>query len=121
MAGVLTLLTERKYTGEEVEVDLSGFGLRSNVLSPASGILEDSLLGYPDPLPHIDLNLRLIIAACMATEPQDRPSLSQLSTWVYTYVSRTDAEYYNYNPGGTYFESDENIRSIIQRFVLDAA
>ncbi|RYO81300.1 hypothetical protein DL762_007209 [Monosporascus cannonballus] len=73
MASVIILETDKRYMGEEIEVDLSQFGRPNNILSPASGILPDAgsrdMDPNLDPCPHIDLGLRHIVAACMAEDP----------------------------------------------------
>ncbi|KAI0850380.1 hypothetical protein F5Y00DRAFT_260678 [Daldinia vernicosa] len=120
MADVLTLQTDSKYTGAEIEVDLSRLGYSSAVLSPASGILGDPEYGDPDPLPYIDRDMRLIIAACMASDPQDRPKIVDLERWVYSEVSNTQPAYYGTNPGGATWESNETIYDIVQKCIFNA-
>ncbi|KAI0117445.1 hypothetical protein F4814DRAFT_459529 [Daldinia grandis] len=120
MAGVLTLETESKYTGTEVEVGLNRLGYSSAVLSPSSGILGDPEYGEADPLPHIDRDMRLIIAACMASNPQERPKMVDLERWVYSEVSNTQPGYYGTNPGGAAWESNDTICDIMQQCIFNA-
>ncbi|KAI1642266.1 kinase-like domain-containing protein [Daldinia loculata] len=120
MAGVLTLQTDWKYTGAEIEVDLSRLGYSSVVLSPASGIFGNPEYDEPDPLPYIDRDMRLIIAACMASNPQDRPEIFDLERWIYSEVSNTQPAYYGINPGGATWESNETIYNIVQQCIFNA-
>ncbi|KAI1660301.1 kinase-like domain-containing protein [Daldinia decipiens] len=120
MATILTLQTDWKYTGEDVQVDLSRLGYSSAVLSPASGILGGPEHDEPDPLPYIDRDMRLIIAACMASNPQDRPMMVDLERWVYSEVSNTQPAYYGINRGGAEWESNETICNIVQQCIFDA-
>ncbi|KAI2465731.1 hypothetical protein F4781DRAFT_408091 [Annulohypoxylon bovei var. microspora] len=116
MASIIGLQTDRKYTGEEIEVDLSVLNGSDSVLSPASGILEDQDSGSPDPFPEVDLHLRLITAACMASEPGERPSLAELENWVVNGVSYGESRY-----GGSNWERDNTIRAVVQRYIFDAS
>ncbi|OTB11578.1 hypothetical protein K445DRAFT_213462 [Daldinia sp. EC12] len=120
MASVLRLQTHSKYTGAEVEIDLSKLGYSPNTLSPAAGILGDPEYGEPDPLPHIDRDMRLIVAACMANEHRDRPSLVDLERWIYSEVSNTYPAYYGANPGGARWEDNTTIKEILQECILNA-
>ncbi|KAI1802413.1 kinase-like domain-containing protein [Daldinia bambusicola] len=120
MASIFTLQTDSKYTGAEIEVDLSKLGYPSDTLSPAAGILGDPDNAEPDPLPHIDRDMRLIVAACMASEPQDRPSLADLEQWVYNEVNNTHPAYYGANPGGARWEENITISEILQECIFNA-
>ncbi|KAI1465828.1 uncharacterized protein F4812DRAFT_461517 [Daldinia caldariorum] len=119
MASIFALQTDLKYTGAEVEVDLSKLGYPSYTLSPAAGILGDPDNAEADPLPHIDRDMRLIVAACMASDPRDRPTLADLERWVYSEVSNTYPAYYGANPGGATWEENATIRHILQESARD--
>ncbi|OTB07671.1 hypothetical protein M426DRAFT_242319 [Hypoxylon sp. CI-4A] len=121
MASIIQLRTHSKYTGEEVDVDLSSIGCYASILSPASGILGDYEYGDPDPYPSIDRDLRLTIAACIASEPRHRPSLADLEKWILYKVHYVVPEHYATAPGGVAWESNIIIRHIIQRCVFDAS
>ncbi|KAI1417337.1 kinase-like domain-containing protein [Hypoxylon sp. FL1857] len=117
MAGIISLETNKKYSGGEIEVDLSRFGYMDLVLSPAAGILGDREVGEPDPYPYVDGDLRYIISACMATEPTDRPSLAQLEEWATEKVYKGQpTDYLN----DVAWETDQNIRTIVQNCIFNA-
>ncbi|KAI1205326.1 uncharacterized protein F4807DRAFT_464804 [Annulohypoxylon truncatum] len=115
MATIIGLQTDRKYTGEEIEVDLSALNRSEIVLSPASNLLEDRDMGTPDPFPQVDLHLRLITAACMASDPGERPSLAELENWVVNGISYGADKY-----GNITLERDNTIRKIVQQFIFNA-
>ncbi|KAI1454256.1 kinase-like domain-containing protein [Annulohypoxylon moriforme] len=116
MATLIGMQTDRKYTGEEMEVDLSTLNRGEAVLSPASNLLEDVDMGTPDPFPQVNLQLRLIVAACMASDPNDRPSLAELENWILSGASGGASNYNNVR-----FERDTTIQTIVQRFIFDAS
>ncbi|RYP10776.1 hypothetical protein DL765_007987 [Monosporascus sp. GIB2] len=124
MASVIILEIDKRYTGGEIEVDLSQFGRPNNVLSPASGILPDAGNGDMDlsldPCPHIDLDLRHIVAACMAEDPNQRPTLAELEKWVYTHVCNDYPVRYGAMPRGMDWEMDETIQNLVKAFTFDA-
>ncbi|RYP66623.1 hypothetical protein DL771_007692 [Monosporascus sp. 5C6A] len=124
MASVVTLETDKRYTGEEIEVDLSQFGRPNDVLSPASGILPDAgsrdMDPSLDPCPHVDLDLRHIVAACVAEDPQHRPTLAELEEWVYTHVCNDYPIRYRVMPRGMDWEMDETIQQIVKAGTVDA-
>lgn len=115
MASVIGLMTDRKYTGEEIEVDLSPLNCQKTVISPASNLLEDVDMGTPDPFPLVDRDVKLIAAACMASDPEERPSLAELEAWVAERLLY-DANKY----GNKKFEQNDNIRRILQILIFDA-
>ncbi|KAI0133441.1 kinase-like domain-containing protein [Hypoxylon sp. NC0597] len=121
MATIVGLQTHRKYVGEEIEVDLTELGYDEKIVSPASRILGDDENDEPDPYPDVEWRLRLIIAACMASDPKDRPSLSELEHWVSDKVHNGTAKDYPTRPGGRDWETNESIREIIQRCIHDAS
>ncbi|RYP04276.1 hypothetical protein DL764_004539 [Monosporascus ibericus] len=124
MASVIILETDKRYTGEEIEIDLSQFGRSNDVLSPASGILPDAgsrdMDPSLDPCPHIDLDLRHIVAACMAEDPKQRPTLTELEEWVYTHVCNDYPVRYGAMPRGMDWETDETIQTIVRAGTFDA-
>ncbi|OTA53665.1 hypothetical protein K449DRAFT_439863 [Hypoxylon sp. EC38] len=120
MASVIGLQTHRKYTGEEIEVNLSELGRHKSIVSPASRILGHHELGEPDPYPDVEWRLRLIVAACMASDPGDRPSLGDLEGWVSYRVHTGTAEDYADVQGGRNWERDESIREIVQYCIFNA-
>ncbi|KAI1332972.1 hypothetical protein F5Y16DRAFT_393378 [Xylariaceae sp. FL0255] len=118
MATIMCLIQGRKYSGEVIEIDLSTLiNGAKRVETPSSGILEDpdGIANYSDPLPRIDLTLRLIVAACMATEPQNRPTLDYLENWIGTMSQRWDD-----NTFADMKESKEGMSLIMQRCMFDA-
>ncbi|RYP73351.1 hypothetical protein DL770_007801 [Monosporascus sp. CRB-9-2] len=124
MASVVLLETDKRYTGEEIEVDLSQFGRSNDVLSPASGILPDAgsreMDQSLDPCPHIDLDLRHIVASCMAEDPKQRPTLAELEEWVYTRVCNDYPVRYGAMPRGMGWEMDKTIQTIVKAGTFDA-
>lgn len=70
--------------------------------------------------PGLDPDLRTLIGLCMATDPQHRPALQNLEFYVRQQIARRDFNYYNPRGGGDLTESDDNIRQIMQRLLLDA-
>ena len=120
MATVINLMTDRRYTGQEIEVDLSKLGRPSDVRSPASGILPDVEMGEPDPRPLVDLDLRLLVAACMAAEPRLRPTLAELENWVSAAVAGNSPASYSWLPSGAQDETDNVIRDIVRACIIEA-
>ncbi|RYP70725.1 hypothetical protein DL769_004875 [Monosporascus sp. CRB-8-3] len=124
MASVIILETDKRYTGEEIEVDLTQFGRPNDVLSPASGILPDAgnrdIDPSLDPCPHIDLDLRHIVAACMAEDPNQRPTLAELEEWVYSHVRNDYPARYGAMQRGMDWEMDETIQNIVKASTFDA-
>ncbi|KAK7754944.1 hypothetical protein SLS62_003028 [Diatrype stigma] len=118
MATVITLQTDTRYTGQEIEVDLSmlpGHSRPTDVLSPASGILPDPDVDPRDPCPRVNRNLRVIVAACIASDPAQRPTLAELETWVYGQVRRS-------SPGGGAGDAannDQSIRALVKACAID--
>ena len=76
--------------------------------------------GEMDPRPFIDPYLRLIVAACMASNPKQRPTLAQLEGWVYTAIHEFTPANYGHLPGGAVKETDESIREIVTGCILNA-
>ena len=120
MATIINLMTDRRYTGEEIEVDLSKLGRPSDVRTPASGILSDVEMGEPDPHPRVDHDLRLLVAACMAGDPRLRPTLAELENWASTAVAGNSPASYSRLPGGSRNETDNAIRDIIRACIIEA-
>ncbi|KAI1390340.1 kinase-like domain-containing protein [Hypoxylon trugodes] len=120
MASVIGLQTDRKYSGEEMEVDLSELGRADDVLSPAAGILEDFDNGTPDPYPLVDKDLRLVLAACLAVDYRDRPTLEELERWAGAKILNTDPNQYAHINRGREQETDERIHAIVQACIFDA-
>ncbi|KAI2618400.1 kinase-like domain-containing protein [Hypoxylon sp. NC1633] len=120
MATMIRLQTDSKYTGEEIQVNLTRIRRQEQILSPASGILEDEELGYPDPCPTVDHDLRLLVAACMASEPNDRPSLAELEKWVVHFARNRSHGFYAYMPDGGASESDDQISRVMQHCLYNA-
>ncbi|KAI0150352.1 hypothetical protein GGR57DRAFT_504356 [Xylariaceae sp. FL1272] len=109
MATIMCGLTDSRYSGEEIVVDLSDVGLHEELDTPASRILPDPDARHPiDPLPDIDMNLRRVVAACMALTPGKRPTLRWLEDWLTTALVLY--------PTSPEFESDESITNIVQSF-----
>ncbi|KAI1500374.1 hypothetical protein F5X99DRAFT_429488 [Biscogniauxia marginata] len=114
MASLILLQTHAKYTGEPIEVDLSKVGRPAATETPASGFLPDITLSpNEDPCPQINFDLRCVIAACLASDPELRPTLEELETWAFSEVCKA-------YPGGATWESDEMIEKIIQACIFDA-
>ncbi|KAI1101466.1 hypothetical protein F4804DRAFT_315828 [Jackrogersella minutella] len=120
MATLIMLDTDKMYTGEEIELDLSRLNLSSSVLTPASGILEDIEMGTPDPFPNVDLNLRFIVAGCMASNPEDRPRLAELENWAVNGITRNTPDKYAHLSGGIEWETDATIHRLLRRCIFDA-
>ncbi|KAI1267110.1 hypothetical protein F5Y18DRAFT_444077 [Xylariaceae sp. FL1019] len=79
MATVMCALTDRRYSGEEIVLDLSDMELDEELETPASRLLPDPDARRPiDPLPDIDMDLRRVVAACIASTPEKRPTLRWL-------------------------------------------
>ncbi|KAI0126387.1 hypothetical protein BJ170DRAFT_723817 [Xylariales sp. AK1849] len=131
MATLIHLQVDSKYRGEEMEVDLSRLGRPQDAISPASGILSPAQARdgnspplapgatTSDPCPHTDLDLRFIIAACMAEDPNHRPTLTELENWAFSQVRNTKPADYGAMPSGAYLESDEMIRKIVQNCIFE--
>ncbi|KAI1086186.1 hypothetical protein F5B19DRAFT_480146 [Rostrohypoxylon terebratum] len=115
MASVIGLRTTHKYTGDEIEVDLSPLNHHKTVVAPASNLLEDVDMGTPDPFPQVDRDIRLITAACMASDPKERPSLAELEGWVAERLLYGANKY-----GNVVFERDDNVRSIVRILIFEA-
>ncbi|KAI1758779.1 kinase-like domain-containing protein [Hypoxylon sp. FL1150] len=120
MATMILLLVDSKYTGEEIEVDMTRLRRGRSVPTPASGILADEEMGIPDPCPDTEEALRLVVAGCMASNPADRPSLADLETWASRAVTKKDAAFYTNMPGGARREGTAAIAALVQKFMLDA-
>ncbi|KAI0470008.1 kinase-like domain-containing protein [Xylariaceae sp. FL0804] len=120
MATLIFLQTDSKWAAETIEVDLSRLRRASDVPSPARGLLAEwSMHPHADPCPHVDLDLRRVVAACMAEDAAVRPSLAELETWAYSEVCNTAPAYFVAD-GGAAFESDDAIRRIVQLCIFDA-
>ncbi|KAI1376970.1 hypothetical protein F4677DRAFT_459362 [Hypoxylon crocopeplum] len=74
----------------------------------------------PNVHPWLDPDLRLLVQRCLAIEPANRPTLDEFMMLIDNNVfSRTGAYYGDAGkPGG--FESDDTIRYIVSRHILDA-
>ncbi|KAI1873045.1 uncharacterized protein JN550_003298 [Neoarthrinium moseri] len=121
MATVITMNTDSKYGAADIEVDLSKLGRPIDTLCPAAGILPDpEARPIIDPCPHVDPDLRLVVAACMADEPQNRPTLAELENWVFSEVCNTYPAHYFRNPGGADYENDSTIQKMVQMCIFNA-
>lgn len=123
MATVITLQTDTRYTGQEIEVDLSvlpgpqGHNRPTDVLSPASGILPDPDVDpLEDPCPHVNRDLRILVAACIASDPAQRPTLAELETWVFAEVQRNNP---GAGGGGNTADDDQSIRALVKACAID--
>ncbi|KAI0025993.1 kinase-like domain-containing protein [Xylariomycetidae sp. FL0641] len=121
LATAMKLETDSRYQGQEITVDLSALGRPADATAPASGLLVDPDDPGDDPCPGVDPELRLLAAACMAFEPAHRPTLAQLAERGRDRLRAAAApDHYAEYPGGAAWESDENIRALVQACIFDA-
>ncbi|KAI0438127.1 hypothetical protein F4803DRAFT_570026 [Xylaria telfairii] len=72
-----------------------------------------------NPYPNLESALRGLICSCLATNPENRPSVSGLANVVTTCIRNRDAQFYA--DRGFEGESDDDIRSILQQLIFDPA
>ncbi|KAI0443809.1 hypothetical protein F4803DRAFT_513584 [Xylaria telfairii] len=92
-------------------------------------------LAHPASCPWIDNDMKQLIVACLASEPDNRPNILQLHEYVQQAVNYRDGMYYqslndqenerrqqaNLQPRDTYdvsLETEDNIRRIIDDLML---
>ncbi|CAJ2506292.1 Uu.00g004220.m01.CDS01 [Anthostomella pinea] len=69
--------------------------------------------------PHLDPELKRLVQRCLAGEPYNRPRLEELAGLIDSGVFSKTANDYADTPN-RYYESDQNIRDFVQRYILDA-
>ncbi|KAF2972956.1 hypothetical protein GQX73_g620 [Xylaria multiplex] len=71
-----------------------------------------------NPFPMFDTTLRDLVCACLATEPQNRPSPAALANFTIARISDRDGQFYaSRGVGG---ESDDQIRAYMHHVLYDA-
>lgn len=89
-------------------------------LKPFDKTLRIMTQGWVEDCPNLDHSLRLITCWCAAERPQDRPTLVELRDYFNARLGgKSGADYYKDSPRER-VESDENIKRLVQMFILDA-
>ncbi|KAI0185750.1 hypothetical protein EV127DRAFT_440930 [Xylaria flabelliformis] len=75
--------------------------------------------GNVNPYPKLDTALRGLICSCLAAKSRDRPSASALANVVTTFIENRDKQFYASR--GYEGESDDDIKSILDQLIFNAA
>ncbi|KAK5629021.1 hypothetical protein RRF57_004736 [Xylaria bambusicola] len=122
---MIGLITQNEHLGEDIVVsarDARLFQLHNNgprVLTNGHMILPGP--DGVDPYPWVDYHLRLLVCACLATQPHERIGPHRLHNFLKHYIRERDQQFYatKYRNNG-YSESDERIRWIFSELVFNA-
>ncbi|KAI3322506.1 hypothetical protein HD806DRAFT_500252 [Xylariaceae sp. AK1471] len=69
--------------------------------------------------PRLDAELGALVQWCLATPPNSRPSVEQLHSSLGELITKATPSRYSGHNGG-FYESDDQIRRLVQRLILDA-
>lgn len=109
-------LTSNIYPRESVARPFKVYDGRPQVMTNGTLLLNDG--NNVTPFPWLDTGLRKLVCACLATDPENRPSPERLVSIVTNCVRYRDHQYYasrNYRG-----ESDEEIRLLLSELVFNA-